>query len=235
MSARRTGAPLLRQPSVLCKYDRSLPIVKVGRNQSSVNLYGKRVLKITNKEIKDPDTAVQLVNQNLNDLSTPKKQGTLDLRNVLNIIPGETCVVNLPNQNIINQTYDIIEANYDFDTTTTLSNQTLSIKVNKKIPDFSDRFKDFEIRLRRLESQDISTSDIITRLEYTTGSLSIRSSGITIYQRTNLGSSFILGKGYHGVTNKTFGGILGSIVASGINFLGDSRNSLSVYWSGAFP
>lgn len=221
--------------AVLIKYKRALPIVKVGRNQASINNYGKRVLKIVDKEIKDPETAVKIVNQKLEDLSSPEKEGTLHLKNIVSITPGETCTINLPWHNINNQTFSIIQANYEFNKTNIYNNSTLTIKVNRESPDVIDKFKEIETRLRKLESQDISDSDVITRLEYTTGSLSLRTSGVIIWQRTNLGSSFILGKGYHGTTGPTFGGILGSVIRSGINFLGDSRNSLAIYYSGGYP
>lgn len=220
--------------TVFIKYDRNLPIVKVGRRQNSVDLYGKRVLKITDNEIKDPEYAVKVVNQKLDELSVPVKEGTLQLINVIDVTPGQTCIVDFPNENVNSQTYSITEANYNFVKENLLANKSLTIKVNRKIPDATDLLKDFDIRLRKLESQNISTSDILTRLEYTTGSAGIRSSGVTVWRRTNLGSSFILGKGYHGVTGPTFGGNVGSIIVSGINFLGDSRNSLTKYWSGGY-
>lgn len=182
----------LNNGSVYIKYKRSLPIVKVGKNQASINLYGKRVLKITDKEIKDPDTAVQLVNKKLIEFSEPIKEGTLNIRNVINITPGQTCVINLPWQGIINETYSIIQAKYDFDKRNLLNNSSLTIKVNKKSPDVTDKLKDFETRIRKLESQDISNTDIITRLEYSIGSIGVRESGAIVYTSEVTGSQYHL-------------------------------------------
>lgn len=223
---------------VVVKYDRSLPIVKVGRRQSSIDAYGKRVLKITDKEIKDPDEAVRLVNQKLDDLSNPRKEGSLDLKNVLNVTPGETCIVNFPWQNVNSQTYEIIEANYKFDKRNILTNQSLSIKVNKKLNDAGDKLKDFETRIRKLESQDIDPSDILTRLEYTTGSIGIRASGVIVYSNTATGSvAYLYSTNF---TPPTFPFKLASGTGQGI-IAGSFTGSASAYgpfqinWSGGYP
>lgn len=219
--------------SVLVKYKRSLPIVKVGRDQTSIDSFGKRVLKITDTEIKDPATAVDLVRVKLDELAIPKKQGNLNIRGVIDITPGNTCVVDFPWLDVNNQTYNILSASYDFNTRNNLDEVPLTIKVNKKLSDAGDTIRDHELRLKKLESKDVSDADILTRLEFTTGSEGVRTSGLFVSVR-GLGSSFILGKGHHGVTGPTFGGILGSVIESGINFLGDSRSGLVVVFSGGF-
>ena len=162
-----------------------------------------------------------------------KKQGILNIRGIVDITPGNTCVVDFPWLDVNNVTYNIISANYDFSTRNNLDETPLTIKVNKKLSDAGDTIRDHELRLKKLESKDVSDADILTRLEFTTGSMGLRTSGLFVSTRT-LGSSFILGKAPHGVTGPTFGGILGSIIASGINFLGDSRTDLTVVYSGGF-
>ncbi|MCK5624944.1 hypothetical protein KAI04_03830 [Candidatus Pacearchaeota archaeon] len=214
-------------------YQRSLPIVKVGRNQESINKYGKRVKKITDKEIKDPETAVKRLTRELDDTPIPIKQGTLNIKGVVDVIPSQTAFVNLPNQNVVSQTYDIISANYNFNKKNNLKEEVLIVDVNKKIDDLADTIKSLINDVKTIQSQDVDTADIITRFEIAAGSIGIRPSGITVSTR-GLGSSFILGKGYHGVAGPTFGGILGSVVASGINVLGDSRSGLHVFWSGGY-
>ncbi|MCH7568507.1 MAG: LamG domain-containing protein [Nanoarchaeota archaeon] len=173
---------------VVVKYDRSLPIVKVGTNQTSIDIYGKRVKKITDREIKDPVTATKLVTTKLNELSIPKKQGKLKVKNVIDVTPGETCIVNLPWEDVNNQTYDIIEAIYDFNKPSNLSESVLTVTVNKKIFDVTDRLKEFDQRLRKIEAQDVDPLDIITRLEFTTGSMGLRTSGIFVSTATVTGS-----------------------------------------------
>lgn len=176
--------------SVFIKYKRSLPIIKVVKNQESINTYGKRVKRIFDKNIKDPETAVQIANQTLSDLSVPKKEGTLKIKNLVDITPGETCTVDLPWHNINNQTYDIVSATYEFEKRNMLNNSSLTIKVNKKLNDATDLLKDLDTRIRKLESVDLTTSDIVTRLETTTGSVGLRASGIFIKTSVVTGSAW---------------------------------------------
>jgi len=219
---------------VTVNYKRSLPIVKVGTNQDSVNIYGKRIKRIVNKEIKDPETAVDILNNELLLNSEPKKQGMITVKNLVNVIPSQTATVNLPNQDVVNKTYEMIEARYNFNTTNNLNNEVLSIKLNKKIDDITDTIKGLINVVTTIQAGDMTDSDSLTRLETATGSANIRESGIMVRTRT-LGSSFILGKGFHGVSGTTFGGIMGSVTASGISFMGDSRSSFEIQYSGGYP
>lgn len=171
-------------------YDRSLPIVKVGDNEPSKEQYGTRVKIIQDKDIKDPQTAEQVLSRELEKSSFPQKEGKLDIKGVLNITPGQTCIVNEPFYDISNQTYDILEANYNFNTDNNLSDSVLSIKLNKKLPDITDTMKDILLAMKKLQGQDISTSDFLTRLQYTLGSIGIRQSGLNIYSSTVTGSCY---------------------------------------------
>lgn len=220
---------------VFINYKRSLPIVKVGDNEPSKATYGTRVKVIVDKDIKDPATAQQLLEKEMSQNSDPRKEGTLKVQGLYNLVPGETCTVDLPFHNVYNKTYDITEVTYDFNKSNNLAEELMTVKVNRKINDITDVLKDTILNLRKIQVGDISDSDVITRFQYTAGSLGLRQSGCFVYTVDSLGSSFILGKGYHGVTNATYGGILGSIVASGINFLGDSRSAYVVNYSGCYP
>lgn len=224
--------------TVFIKYQRALPIVKVGKNQESIDLYKKRVKKIQDKNIKDPATAVQIVNQKLNELSTPAKEGTLKIKNVINVTPGETCIVNLPYHGINNQTFDIIQATYNFEKNTLFDNSSLTIKVNKSLNDATDIIKDLDTRIRRLESQDISNADIITRLEYFTGSVGFRTSGVNVYTNQVTGSAYHLYSTtfvpsinpFHLASGTEQGYLAGSFTGSGPAF-----TQLSINWSGGYP
>ena len=219
---------------VTVDYQRSLPIVKVGQNLSSIETFGKRIKVITDSEIKDPVTAQEILDIELVESPLPKKQGTIKVDGLATITAGQTAVVDLPNQNINNQTYEIIEVRHDFNKENNLIEQVLTLKVNKKINDVTDTIKDLINDVREIRADSLGISDVLTRFQFTTGSFGIRQSGLFVSSRT-LGSSFILGKGFHGVTGTTFGGILGSVVASGINFLGDSRSTFIIEFSGGFP
>lgn len=215
---------------VTADYQRSLPIVKVGRDQISIDKYGKRIKKVVDKEIKDPDTAHERMVRELSENSIPKKQGTLNIRGVVDVTPSETAVIDLPHQNVSNQTYDILEAKYDFNKRNNLTEQVLSLKVNKKIDDVTDTIKDLISDVRAIQSDDISDSDILTRFEWTTGSLGIRQSGCVVSSRT-IGSSFILGHAIHGV----LGSPAPTYDSSTQVVLGDSRSAFTINFSGGYP
>jgi len=185
--------------SVVVNYQRALPIVKVGDNETSKAQYGERVKVIVDKDIKDPATAEALMQRELEKSGDPKLQGTLEIRGVTNIIPGQTCIVNLPNHNVINETYDILEATYDFNKLSNLSEEVLSIKVNEKLPDITDTMKDILNGLRKVQGQDISDSDTITRFQYTAGSVGVRTSGCVVYSRSIAGEGLIWGNTAFGI------------------------------------
>ena len=201
---------------------RDLPIVKFGDNDASINAYGKRVKIIQDTSIKDPLTAETILLRELEEYSDPLKQGTLFIKDVGNINPGETCIVNIPLYNINNVTYDILEASYDMNKRNLLSDEILSIKVNKKIPDITDTLKDILLQQKKLQSKDMQDSDLLTRYKWTTGSFGIRQSGTEVWTQP-IGSSFILGHLSHA--------LLGSYASHN---LGDHRLGSTLRWSGAY-
>jgi len=167
------------------------------------------------------------------DNAYPKIEGNIEVKGFFNITPSNTCIVNFPLEDIDNSTVNILEASYDFNKRSNLSEQVVQIKVNKKIDDFTDIMKQQILDIKKMQGGDISDSDILTRFQSTPGSLSIRTSGLLVYTRTGLGSSFVLSLG-GAQTNPQAGGRLGSIIGSGINFLGDSRNGLVLIYSGGY-
>lgn len=219
---------------VTVDYQRSLPIVKVGQNPTSIGNFGKRIKVIADGEIKDPATAQAILDRELEESALPKKQGTIKVDGLATVTAGQTAIVDLPNQNIINQTYELLEVKHEFNKKNNLAEQVLTLKVNKKINDVTDTIKDLISDVREIRANSLNVSEVLTRFQFTAGSFGLRSSGLVASTRT-LGSSFILGVAPHGVTGATFGGILGSVVASGINFLGDSRSTLTINFSGGFP
>ena len=170
--------------SVVIDYMRGLPIVKVGDDFPSQTQFGKRVKVIQDKNIKDPKTAVTMVNNELERLNQPATEGNLKIKGIANIIPGRTCMVNLPNHEISGLTYDIIEVNYNINSETRLNENILGVRVNQKLPDITDTIKDMMLQIKKLQAGDISDSDILTRLQSSTGSESLRTSGLFVYTRT---------------------------------------------------
>jgi hypothetical protein len=208
--------------TVTINYQRSLPIVKIGDNIISEANYKTRVKVINDKNIKDPATAEQILATELENNSTPQKEGIMSIKGIFNVIPGQSCRVNLPNQEIGNQIYDISEAEYNLTKSNMLSEKILRITVNKNVSDVTDTLKDMILNIKNLQAGDMSTADIVTRVQYNTGSYGMRQSGCIVWERT-LGSSFIL--------NNPINGLLGSYAN---HHLGDYRMGSTILWSGGY-
>ena len=200
---------------VVINYQRLLPIVKVGDNEVSKAMYGTRVKVIVDKDIKDPNTAQDIMITQLADNSFPKTEGNITVRNVVNVTPGNTAVVNLPFYNVDNETYDIIEASYEFSKPNNLEDEVLTLKLNQKINDFTDTFKQALLDIKKLQAGDISNTDTITRFQYTTGSVGVRQSGALVYTRP-INDTYILGHPINGVLGVVNPNSIGSIVGAGV-------------------
>ncbi len=217
--------------SGIIQYDRDIPIVKFGQNRESILLFGKKESVINDKSIVDPTTASAILKKELEN-SDPFKGVECEIKGWFDITPGNTARVTLSDFNIDEET-GILNVTYKFDKNTVQSERVIKIRLDKKIIDITDQITDLRTRLNAIEEADRSESDVITRLETANNEFSVIGSNWEVKTRT-LGSSFILGKGFHGVTGDTFGGILGSVIASGVNFLGDSRSALTTLHSGGF-
>lgn len=219
--------------SVVITYDRDLPIVKVGDNEISKAKYGTRVKVIQDKSIKDPKTAEQILLSEMDKYGDPAKEGKLQINGIVNVIPGRTCIVDIPSQGI-NAEYDILEANYNFNKENNLNNQVLDIKVNRKIPDITDTMKDILLQLKKLQSADMTESDLITRYQYTAGSEGMRHSGCKIYTSSITGSCLLCywNGGSIGMCGTLASGIYQKGLAGAPN--GEAYTPLTVLWSGGY-
>jgi len=151
--------------------------------------------------------------------------------------------VDVPFHGVNNQTYDILEADYNFNVNNNLSDNVLSIKVNRKLPDITDTVKDLLLELKKLQSQDMTTSDVITRFQYTTGSLGIRQSGCSVYTRSIAGDALIWGNATFGIwesglwrSDANISFVLGNLQASvlGSSLLGANLSTFQLNWSGGY-
>ena len=228
--------------TVTVNYQRDLPIIKVGKDNDSIAKYKKRVKIIVDKTIKDPDVAQDRLVYELANSKNPQKEGKLRVRDVINVTPGQTCVVNLPHQNVNNKTYDILEATYDFNKQNNFTGDVLTLKVNKKMPDITDVIKNLVEQVKTIQSQDTS-SDILSRYEYTTGSVTILQSGTIVQTRSIAGDTLIWGNENFGIwgTGKwgdsaTTGFILGNNQAAilGVSKLGNQTSQFKTVWSGNY-
>lgn len=231
--------------SIIVSYLRDLPIVKVGENDVSVDKYKRRVKVIQDTSIKDPLTAEAILLKELEEYSDPVKEGTLKLRNIDSLNPGETCVVNIPIYGINNVTYKILESHYELNKATELNGNVLSIKVNKKIPDITDTLKDILLQLKNLQGQGISDSDLLTRYKISTGSFGLRMSGCEVYQRSVAGDNIILNHSAFGLLDTykcaSSSGLQISFVLSrnpqgllGTATLGQNLSTWVLSWSGGY-
>jgi len=217
--------------TVKVDYDRSTPIIKYGEDRTSIDTYGPKTKVIVDKTITDPLMAKDIVVSTLDQYSSPSMQGTIDVQGIVYLIAGNTVVVNLSNQNISSETYDILETKYSFTKENCLINKVLRVKVSKKLKDVVDTLKQLILDVKKLQASDMITTDVYSRMEFGTGSFGMRVKDWYVKTKT-LGSSFVLG---HPGTNPggiQAGGILGSVTISGINFLGDSRSSFTIQQSG---
>ena len=213
--------------AVQIDYQRSTPIIKVGTDRTSIGKYKKKVKIITDKDIKDPRTAKDMVASELEENAYPKKQGSLSVNEVLDLTPGETVIVDLPNSNVDEQTYNILQVKYDLNKTALFNNNVLTIKVNKKIKDVTDTIKQMALDIKKLQGSDIEDSDVISRLETDIGSVGVRVKNWTVLTR-GIGDSFVLGHALNGKLGSPAVGIGGGQVELGSATIG----TLTVQQSG---
>jgi len=199
---------------VLINYDRNLAIIASAQNKNSQTTYGKRTKVIIDKTIRTPSFANDIAQLQIANSSSPKLEGNILIKDIIAVTPSQTCVVNVPFYNISGETYDILEANYDFNKTNNHSGKVLSLKINEKIPDLTDSIKNIHERLRRLEADRLDSSDLLTRQEVGENLLAIVGSTWLIEQGFVTGSvSYLYGSFY---TPPTYPFLLGSTTNQGI-------------------
>lgn len=191
--------------SIVVNYDRTYPIVKYGQNDAAISLYGPKTLVINDKSIKDPNTALSILKQKLSD-TDPFRMIELTSKGWLTMNPGQTATVTLSNFNI-NDSYPLLELNYDFNVENNLAERVQRFRFDKKVSDITDQITNLKKRLDALEAQDRLESDTITRLIQTNGSLTVVGSYWEVRTRSIAGDTLIYDSPTFGIydTNK-YGG-----------------------------
>jgi prophage tail gpP-like protein len=212
--------------TVAVDYFRDTPIIKLAEDPSSQEKYGIRTKIITSKDIRDPSQAVDVANNQLALYSAPIMQGDLNLHDIFGVTAGELCTVDLPFEGINSTKYLMIKATYNFNIENNLSNNVLKVTVSAKRRTIMDLLKQIMLDLKRLEGSDISTDDVITRIQTSNGSVGIRVAEWIVKSRT-IGHSFILGHPINGKLGSPYNGIDGSQI-----LLGDYRSAFTVQRSG---
>jgi len=181
--------------NVTVNYERSTPLLKFVQDGDSIDSYGPKTKIISDASIKDYSNASDTAATYLAEHKDPIIQGKLRLHGVLDVTPGNTAVVNIPFHNISNQTYDILNASYNFNSTNNFSDQVVQLTLNKKIADFTDTMKDQMLRMRNVEVGPLEGN--LTRLEASTGSIDVQNHWEAWEQ--NIGSNFVFHSAKHGL------------------------------------
>lgn len=199
--------------NVIFEYDRSTPLIVIKQDTTSINTYGRKDKKIIDKNIKDGDEANDEAETFLNEHKDPKTEGNVDVNDILDLTPGNTVIVDLPNHNQNSLTYSILNLKYKFNKINNYSNQVLNVKLNKKINNFIDTFKDQIVKLRILEGAEVDTS--IIDVELATADYGV--SGTNLLISRSIGSAFYFNVPGHDQLNSSTA-VLGDARAGSIVF-----------------
>jgi len=208
--------------AVVVKYDRSTPIAKYGIDRNSINAYEWHPKVIVDKNINDPRMASDMVKNELQN-AFPIKSGTVNISGIMQLVSGQTIIVDLPNENIVNLTFDVISTKFNFNPTTLYNEQVMTITVNKKVKDILDTVKQMILDIKKIRADETQTSDLITRLEVSTGSFGVQAQNYKVGLNT-IGNGFILGHAVNGILGSPAIAINGSQVV-----LGDNRSMTIKY------
>ena len=185
--------------SIIVDYQRSSPLISIKSDSTSIATYGQKDKIVIDRNIKTQDETSLKATSFLAENKDPKVQGNVSVYGVVDITPGNTAIVNVPFHGISNQTYMILNAKYIFNSTNNLSNQVLTVTLNKKIRDFIDYMRDQEMRLRAIEGSEVDTS--ITNVELATGSIVVSQSYDAISR--SIGSAFYFHVPGHNIFNSS--------------------------------
>lgn len=155
--------------SVVINYDRSLPIIKAAEDLVSISAFGAKTKIINDKSIKDPNTAKAILNAEIQK-SNPLNNLQLLVNGWYGLEPGRTVNISLPNFNIVESGVPIVQINYNLSPQTIHDEEVITLTLDKRPVDLTDKFRDITKRLEAIEAQDRLETDTISRLQYATGS-----------------------------------------------------------------
>jgi len=176
--------------SIIVTYDREIPIVKRGRNKSSIDLYGLKRKIIDDQTIKDPNTAEDILKKTLEN-SDPFRGVEANIEGWHSLTPGNTVDVVLDDFNL-NETVPILNVAYKFDKNSIQSGKVIKIRLDKKIIDITDELTTMRKRLEKIEGKERQSTDLITRLETAKENLPIVGSRWLVMTSTATGSVSLL-------------------------------------------
>ena len=187
---------------IFCAYDRTLPVIKQKADETSINTYGLREKLIVNEDITDPRQAKEIVKSEIALYKDPQTLATLQIETTdesfSSLTPGQMLVVNLPNENINNKTFKILDVSYSFNTATERSERHMTVQVSQVIKDTVNILKDTLEDIRKLKARDINIGETMGKLRAWTGSAGFQTSGVFMRKRF-IYDSFCVGHAVNGI------------------------------------
>jgi len=139
-------------------YDRGKPVVANINDSTSISTYGHKEKILVNRNIQTYSEVSEYASSFLSEHKDPKIEGKITINGVVNVTPGQTLTLSVPNQNIVSQTYEIINAKYEFNKVNNLSDNVLVLKLNKLISNISDTLKSLVLKQKELETAGLQGS-----------------------------------------------------------------------------
>ena len=191
------NVPVSGASNISVDYERSTPILKFVQDADSIAEFGAKTKVLNDSTIKNFDEANDKAVAFLAEHKEAKIMGDLSIKGVLALTPGNTALVNLPNFEVVNQTYGILSVRYRFTPTTLQNEDALSITLNRKTADFTDVMKDQMLRMKDVEGGQLE--GVLTRLETSVDSVPVESR----YEAwgVNIGDNFVFHSDKHGRLN----------------------------------
>mgnify|MGYP001602375480 CR=1 FL=1 len=181
--------------SVIINYDRSVPVVKRADDATSQTTYGTREKVIINNELTDPSSATRVARSELSRYKNPREMGTVKVISnaIAKLTLGNTIIINLPNQGVTSDEFQIISVDYNITTRSLLADEVITVRVSERIADMIDILKNQILALRQLQAQEVDESDVYTQLlQYEVSGLAAVKSWIIRTRSFN--DSFVLGQ-----------------------------------------
>ena len=161
--------------TVRVDYQRQLPIIKFAQDEASTATYGQYDEYISNDEITDPNHALDIAKSVLAEHKNPSRNGVLEVvSSTISELPlGQLVTVNMPVQNVNNEQLTIVGVDYRITKDSLLGAQVITARVDRRVRDTEDIIASLQQQIQELQAKNIDTSDIISRLQVSTGSYTI--------------------------------------------------------------
>jgi hypothetical protein len=144
-------------------YHRQLPIVKIAQDLEAQRLYGTKTKVVVDRNIVDPRMAKDLALLELANHGRPVFGGRAQLHSsvITKLEAGMTIQVDLPNQDINNETFELLEVTYNINKSSLLEGTTINVLFSERIKDVTDLLKDISEILNEIRAKDIDDADVI--------------------------------------------------------------------------